>query len=237
MLAEKCSIGRSSIFEHLHELEKTGAVSKQIRTGRSTIYKINPSRFCTRPDSAPVQNSDYTRPESAPIPVQNSDYTRPESAPITINEPSIEPKKEEKTVSATPKPPRQNWQQVLENLNVEAGHARDWLRVRGKVELTETALRGMEREAGKAGIGLDEAVRICAEKGWRSFNASWKWSDEQPDKPAGYETPYARTMREKYEKITPLIAAQNPNKPSAKRIDPNEFLRTVEAPYVAPRIA
>jgi biotin operon repressor len=99
MLAEKCSIGRSSVFEHIAQLEKSGAVRKQCRAGRSTIYKIDPSRFQTSPDSAPVQKLDYTRPESGRTPVQISDVTRPDSAPITIKEPSIEPKKKKEPAS------------------------------------------------------------------------------------------------------------------------------------------
>lgn len=99
MLAEKCSIGRSSVFEHMAELEKTGAVTKQCRAGRSTIYKIDPSRFQTSPDSEPVQKLDTTRPESGRTPVQISDVTRPDFRPITINEPSIEPKKKKEPAS------------------------------------------------------------------------------------------------------------------------------------------
>jgi DNA-binding transcriptional regulator YhcF (GntR family) len=234
MLAEKCSIGRSSIFEHMSELEKCGAISKQLRTGRSTIYTINPSRFQTRPESAPVQKLDATRPDFGRTPVQISDYTRPESAPITINESSIEPKIREKTVSATPKPQRPNWQQILENLNVEPSHARDWLKVRekAKAELTETALKAMQREAEKAGIDLDTAVRICAEKAWRGFNSTWAWQDKPPDKP--YETPYAKSMREKYEQITPLIAAKNPN--TVRKINPNDFINGAEI-YVERKLA
>jgi DNA-binding transcriptional ArsR family regulator len=56
------------------------------------------------------------------------------------------------------------------------------------------------------------------------------WSDLYEPKPQdkAYETPYARSQREKYEQMTPAIAAKNPNNP-IKRIDPNEFLRTIEA--------
>ena len=66
MLAEKCSISRSSIFEHMGELEKLGAVVKHCRTGRSTIYKIDPSRFCTRPETGhhPSRYRTYTRPDT-----------------------------------------------------------------------------------------------------------------------------------------------------------------------------
>jgi hypothetical protein len=76
-------------------------------------------------------------------------------------------------------------------------------------------------------------VQICAEKSWSAFNAGWQWSDKPPDK-SSYETPYAKSMREKYEQMTPAIAAKNPNNP-IKKIDPNEFLRTIEAQQNEPR--
>lgn len=53
-------------------------------------------------------------------------------------------------------------------------HAKDWVKARG-APLTPTALAGMEREVAKAGIDLPLAVQICAEKGWRGFNADWNW--------------------------------------------------------------
>lgn len=55
--------------------------------------------------------------------------------------------------------------------------ARDWLTLRKskKAAPTSTALVGVAREAGKAGISLDDALRICCERGWQAFNASWEW--------------------------------------------------------------
>lgn len=55
---------------------------------------------------------------------------------------------------------------------------RDWLRVRGKNPLTETAWQGMTSEATKAGISASEAVKICAERGWRGFRADWLAKDK-----------------------------------------------------------
>ena len=57
---------------------------------------------------------------------------------------------------------------------VERQVAEDWLAVR-KAKLTQTALDGVIREAGKAGISVGEAVRIAAERGWRGFKADWDW--------------------------------------------------------------
>lgn len=51
----------------------------------------------------------------------------------------------------------------------------DYLKVRkaAKKPLTETALRGLTREAGKAGISLGDALQICCERSWVGFKAEW----------------------------------------------------------------
>jgi uncharacterized protein YdaU (DUF1376 family) len=40
-------------------------------------------------------------------------------------------------------------------------------------ELTETAFKGIEREALKAGISAEQAIRTCCERGWGGFKAEW----------------------------------------------------------------
>jgi len=40
-------------------------------------------------------------------------------------------------------------------------------------ELTETAFKGIEREALKAGVTAERAIQICCERGWVGFNAEW----------------------------------------------------------------
>ncbi len=47
------------------------------------------------------------------------------------------------------------------------------LRKAKRALLTETALVGIAREATKAGITLDEALRTCCERGWQGFKAEW----------------------------------------------------------------
>jgi len=42
-----------------------------------------------------------------------------------------------------------------------------------KAKWTETALKGMIREAGKAGISLEDAMRICIERNWQALKAEW----------------------------------------------------------------
>ena len=51
----------------------------------------------------------------------------------------------------------------------------DFLQVRKakRSPLTATALAGIEREAAKAGIGLQQALEVCCESGWVGFKADW----------------------------------------------------------------
>lgn len=47
------------------------------------------------------------------------------------------------------------------------------LRAKRRAPITETALKGIQREAEKAGITLEEALSTCCERGWQGFKAEW----------------------------------------------------------------
>lgn len=48
----------------------------------------------------------------------------------------------------------------------------DFLKTR-KTKVTDTAVEGIRREAGKAGITLETALETSCERGWQSFKADW----------------------------------------------------------------
>lgn len=48
----------------------------------------------------------------------------------------------------------------------------DFLAVR-KAPMTQAALDGIQREAEKAGWGLEDALKKCCTRGWQSFKADW----------------------------------------------------------------
>jgi uncharacterized protein YdaU (DUF1376 family) len=52
---------------------------------------------------------------------------------------------------------------------------RDFCAVRNKLRaaVTETAIKGIAREAEKAGFTLEAALQMCCERGWRGFRAEW----------------------------------------------------------------
>lgn len=82
------------------------------------------------------------------------------------------------------KPPRFNMLMALCEQGVSDRRATEFLEVRKakRAVNTQTALDGIVREAGKAGISVDDAVRICIEKGWQGFDASWNWQADAPKK-------------------------------------------------------
>jgi len=47
------------------------------------------------------------------------------------------------------------------------------LRKGKKAASTATAMQAIVREAGKAGMGLQDALTLCCSKGWAGFEASW----------------------------------------------------------------
>ncbi|HBM28039.1 MAG TPA: hypothetical protein DDZ92_03955, partial [Halomonas sp.] len=96
--------------------------------------------------------------------------------------------KKSKTVTAK--------QMAAEGVNDQ--HAADWLEIRNrkKAPLTLTAWEALKREAKAAGISSAEAVKVCAERGWQGFNASWNWRGDQTPTQSSPPPQPPRTVRE-----------------------------------------
>lgn len=78
---------------------------------------------------------------------------------------------------------------LLSNEGIDSQVASDFLAIRKakRAPLTATALDGIKREAGKAGITLEDALRVCIERGWQGYKAEWDKREGQV--PAGTATP------------------------------------------------
>lgn len=83
----------------------------------------------------------------------------------TTDEP---PMKEEK-----PKRKRSSNVQKPESVSGQVWNDFCALRNKRRAPITETALKGIQREAEKAGITLEEALSTCCERGWQGFKAEW----------------------------------------------------------------
>lgn len=64
---------------------------------------------------------------------------------------------------------------------------RDFRKLRNKLRapITETAANGIRREAEKAGITVEAALRMCCERGWRGFKAEWVTQTQSTQPTAG----------------------------------------------------
>ena len=166
-IARRCGMSERAVQGHVQDLKKTQILTIIERTGRSSIYRIDPRRFFTPAHSAPPQNLHPTPAESAPPPPQNLHPTPAESAPITVIEPSIEPSRNQNTPRKAVSVPCPD--------GVDAQVWTDFLQIRKakRSPLTATALDGISREADKAGITLAAALAVCCERGWAAFRADW----------------------------------------------------------------
>ena len=84
---------------------------------------------------------------------------------------------------------------ALQGVDVEV--ARDWLAMRKakKAQPTKTAIDGIAGEAAKAGMSLEEALKVCCANGWQGFRADWIRKRED-----------ARTGRSLYEQNMEAVA-------------------------------
>ena len=192
MLAEKCSMSERSVFSHIAELERDGAIQRSNRAGRSTIYTIDPCKFCipTPANSAEVQA--LTPATVAPPPLQplhttpaNSAPTPATVAPITIKEPNTDT----------------NPKTAPEGVEPEVWRDFQKLRAKQRAPITDTVIRGLSREAAKARLSLSDVMAMCCERSWRGFKAEWVANKPQA-RASPTESAYTRQQREKWETLT-----------------------------------
>jgi hypothetical protein len=86
-------------------------------------------------------------------------------------------------------------EQVLEDFEA--------VRKKLRAEITKTAADGIAREAAKAGIALEDALRMCCERGWRGFKAEWVSS--QPAR----ASPTATSSIDKHREIAEALTGRN----------------------------
>lgn len=82
----------------------------------------------------------------------------------TREEKNREEKKEQKT---TPDG------ELFDGIPEQVVHDFKQLRQKLRAPITATAMDGIRREAGKAGLTLTDALTMCCERGWRGFKAEW----------------------------------------------------------------
>lgn len=153
-----------------------GGVLQPVRTNREIEQGINNERnrkdLCALPGArsaiAAVASAQAQTPYPEDFDQSLFDEAQREAqlaGEKTTDEP---PMKEEK-----PKRKRSSNVQKPESVSEQVWNDFCALRNKRRAPITETALKGIQREAEKAGITLEEALSTCCERGWQGFKAEW----------------------------------------------------------------
>ena len=103
-----------------------------------------------------------------------------DSIAITIPmQPQCDPNANQEPI--TEKPITKNHINTITPEGVSKEVFNDYLKLRKglKAPVTDTAIKGLVREAQKANMSLEQVMVLCCQNGWRGFKAEWM-SKEQP---------------------------------------------------------
>lgn len=148
-----------------------GGVLQPVRTNREIEQGINKER----------NKEVMCAPAGAPQPPEMSDDEIADLLESVPQEKGERPPFEkgahlsEKGDHPSPAPKRKRVSNVQKPESVSEQVWEDFsaLRTKRRAPITETALRGIQREAEKAGISLEAALSTCCERGWQGFKAEW----------------------------------------------------------------
>lgn len=161
-----------SACESLVEREILERKSGDRNTG---IYSIKTYKTATSEKSSLVKNFPATSEKSSQVTSEKSSHTINNIKNTIQNTNKKNTKKSESD--------------LLAEFGIVGQLADDFITHRKacKAPITETALKGFQREADKAGIPLAEAITISIERNWRGFKSEWDWrgsgvAQRQPQK-------------------------------------------------------
>jgi hypothetical protein len=191
-LAKRTGMNTKTVEASVSRLKEIGYLVDTGRragdTGKVVVYRLNdPKTGCIKPGPQ-TPNANGTRPQNDP----ESGGVTPEGNPpkSDVNPPKLGGQSPQKVEETTPKQGDVISKGTKKRTRKEPGSGAavavipgvpavllsDWLVVRKDKRagtLTQTAVDGLLREATKAGLTPEEAVRLCIEKNWISLNAGW----------------------------------------------------------------
>lgn len=145
-LSRKCGCDPRTIQRHLRALETAKLIETEEIVGKGNRYIVTPRQVATPGKKSPVTKSTETPGKLPPKPSRTIKNGLANAKPM-------------RAIIARPD-------------DVSEAVWRDYNRQRRK-PLTDTALRGLKREADKAGWTLESALEEATTRGWESFKADW----------------------------------------------------------------
>ena len=172
-MMEKCSLSNRGVIDACEKLVELGLLTKSKGFRGMNVFSVNFDKVATCELSSHVNSAHSTCELSSQVPV-NSAHTQ------NTTKQNTNTKNTNLTVSNA-RTKKTSEFDLLEQFGIEGDLATDFVKHRKacKAPITKTALAGFKREAEKADISIQQAVTIAIERGWRGFNASWQWRNEQ----------------------------------------------------------
>jgi hypothetical protein len=192
--ADTC-LDRKTVMSVIFRLEERGLLVVDRSNGNSNVYRLLVvgdraslfSQSSTENGTSPkngtsTKNGTRPVPKTGPHQSQKRDTHQYQKRDTNLKE---EPKKNLKE-NLKEKNNKKEDLDLLARFGVIGDLANDFIKHRKtkKAGISETALKGFEREALKAGVSVSEAVVISIERGWIGFQATWLKNDFQ-HKPSG----------------------------------------------------
>lgn len=188
-ISERCGMHPSNISEATTKLVDLGWIIKDGIGGHSkaTRYTITIPEVVTELAALHKAKSQARRNQKVAEPAMVAQSaTVAEPATQTIAEPATPPIAQSATrieqTNRTDKGTKNIATSLLPNIDPQI--AADYLKIRKAKNspLTETALKGIKREAEKAGLALEQVLVICCEQNWAGFKATWLLKDSRDGK-------------------------------------------------------
>ena len=157
-IADVCEISKASARTHIDALIEMGFISKKARKNKdgssSNLYILHLGKGMPADSTGMPADSTGGMPADSTITYHS------------INQSSNLKKTKQKNAVV-----------LLAEFGINGQLAEDFIahRKSKKATITETVLKGYQREADKAGIPLAEAIEISIVRNWQGFNANWDW--------------------------------------------------------------
>ena len=157
-IADVCEISKASARTHIDALIEMGFISKKARKNKdgssSNLYILHLGKGMPADSTGMPADSTGGMPADSTITYHS------------INQSSNLKKTKQKSAVV-----------LLAEFGIGGQLADDFIahRKSKKATITETVLKGYQREADKAGIALAEAIEISIIRNWQGFNANWDW--------------------------------------------------------------
>lgn len=160
-ITERTGIARRTVIDILHRLTAREIIVKREVKRNNVMFCTYRAKFAQGVQKLHRGGAETILGGSAEIAPNNKDIDNKDN------------NKDKKDISKDIS--KKGVEKALLDMGVDGQVLADYMQLRRakRLPLTETAIRGIEREAQKAGVTINAALQICCECGWAGFRADW----------------------------------------------------------------